>query len=361
MGAAAMGYFGAKEAKAAGEPEGKKSGGPPPSDYMGLMREQGAQQRALLEQQTRNNRPNQSTPWATNTWETGPDGRPVQRVALSGGLGEAATALQGQLAQNMRAPLDFSALPQLGTGESARQQASEAAYRQMASRLDPQWSQQEEAMRTRLLNQGVTEGSGAWNRAMQQLGQQRTDAYNQANLSSIREGTTAGQALFGQNMAARNQAMQELLRARQQPLSELQALQGFTAMPGYAQAGLGQADNLLGAAGMADAAAFRRWQEQMQAKRDLYGGIMDLGGTVAQIGMMASDERVKVDVMRLPFDVAPGVPAATFRYLKHMRMPGLYQGVIAQDLQKVRPEAVIEGEDGILYVGPEFAPRKIGD
>jgi hypothetical protein len=328
-------------------------------DYTAIGREQARLQNEMLDRQTQANRPNQSTPWASSTWGIGPDGRPTQSVSLNGGLGEASNALQGQVAESLRQPLDFSSLPELGTGEEAAKRARDAAYGQAASRLDPQWAEQEERNRTRLANQGLAEGSEAYNKAMDRLAQQRADAYNQANFSSIREGEAAGNMRFGQNMASRQQAMQEMLRRRGQPLAEMQALQGFTAMPGYSQAGMGQAPNLLGAAGMQQNADMQRWQQQMQTYADLFGGLMDIGAKAGQAYM--SDERAKVNVERLPTEAAPGVPLAVFRYRPEHNLPGLYAGVVAQDLQQHRPDAVYEGEDGYLYVSGEFAPTKIGD
>lgn len=357
----ALGYMGIKGAQDANKEGGKKSGGPPPGDYMGAVQEQADKQRQFLNEQTQANRPNQSTPFASSQWTKGPDGQWQQNVSLNGKLGESSNALQNQLAEQVRQPLDFSTLPELGTGESAREEASKAAYDQAASRLDPQWQQTEERNRTRLLNQGLAEGSEAYNKAMDRLSQQRNDAYNQANFSSIREGTAAGQALFGQNLTARNQKMQEVLRARSQPQQELGFLQSLLGMPGFSQAGQGQAPNLFGAMSAQDQANLMRWQMGQQGRADTIGGITDLITTLGPLIAMASDERVKVDVERLPEEVLPGVPLATFRYVPEMNLPGLYAGVVAQDLQKVQPEAVTEGEDGILYVGPDFFPVKIGE
>lgn len=342
-----------------GGDEGGKKAAPAPADYQGLVREMGDINQRMLEEQTRQNRPDQRTPFASTIWETGPDGRPVQRTQLEGGLGQAATALQGQLAESLGVPLDFSGLPELGTGETARQQAISAALGQAESRLNPRFATARERERTRLLNQGLVEGSEAFNRAMGELGQQETDAYNQALFSAQREGTAAGQALFGQNLASRQQMLGELLRKRSQPLSELQGLQGFTAMPGYAQAGRGQAPDLFGAATAQDAAAFRNWQARMQNMADMYGAGLDLLGTFGSLAA-ASDERVKTDVERLPVEAVPGVPVAVFRYKEGHGPSGLFSGVVAQDLLRVRPDAVSE-RDGILYVTPEFTPTKIGE
>lgn len=341
------GAFGVNKAKASA---------PPPPDYMGLDRQQAELQKQYLNEQTQANRPGQNTPFASSAWTRGPNGEWQQNVSLNGKLGEAANAVQGQVADQLGKPLDFSGLPEVGTGESARKQASDAAYQQATSRLDPQWRDTEEQNRVRLLNQGLAEGSEAYNKAMGRLSQQRNDAYNQANFSSIREGTSAGQALFGQNMAARNQAMQELLRARSQPLSDAQALHGFTAMPGFSQAGQAQAPNLLGAAGMQDQANMSRYQQQQQQLTDTLNAFMQMIGTGGQIAGMASDERVKDNLQRLPYEALPGVPFATWNY-----KPGYgnsstrYLGVVAQDLQKVAPDHVHD-VDGVLHVSPRFNP-----
>jgi hypothetical protein len=319
-------------------------------------------QERLLNEQTRNNRPNQSTPFASSQWTRGPNGEWQQNVSLNGGMGQAANALQTQLAEQLGVPLDFSSLPELGTGEEATQRASDAAYSQATSRLNPQFEEMEEKNRTRLLNQGLSEGSEAYNKAMDRLAQQRTDAYNQANYSAIREGTAAGQARFNQNLTARQQALGELMRRREQPLSELQRLQGFTAMPGFQGAGQGQAPNLLGALSAEDAARFRDWMAKNDIKADNIGAGFDLASTIGSVaGAFLSDERAKTGVERLPEEVAPGVPLAIFRYQPGLGPEGLYAGVVAQDVQRAQPHAVSKGPGGMLYVSGHFAPIRIGD
>lgn len=73
-------------------------------------------------------------------------------------------------------------------------------------RLNPQFARDEEALRTRLVNSGIRQGSDAWNAEMDDFGQRRNDAYNSLAL------------------AGRGQAMQELLAERNQPLNEITAL-----------------------------------------------------------------------------------------------------------------------------------------
>lgn len=320
---------------------------PPPPDYMGIARQQGEIANRLLEQQTRANRPNQSTDFASSTWEQGPDGQWRQRVGLNGPLAEASNRAQLSAAEMMGQPLDLGSLPGLTTGEQARQQAIDAAYGQASSRLDPQWRDMEEQNRTRLLNQGLAEGSEAYNRAMDRLSGQRNDAYNQAMFSAIGQGTSAGNALFNQSMSARQNALAEMLQRRSLPMQELQQLQGLTSMPGFSGAGQGQAPNLMGAAQAGDAASMQRYQMQQQQMMDAINAIMQLAGTGA---MVASDERMKEDVQRLPYEVLPGVPLATWKWREEYANAGPTAGVVAQDLQRVLPDLVHEGDDGHLMV-----------
>jgi hypothetical protein len=353
-----MGSFGAgaSQATQVGSQPGGKKNAPAPPDYMGLVREQGNTQQDMLQKQTRANRPNQSTPFASSTWVEGPDGQMTQQVGLNGPLGEASNAVQLQLLQAMTNPLDFSGLPQVSSGDAARQQGIDAAYSQATSRLDPRFSRALDSERTRLLNQGLAEGSEAYNRSMGELGMQENDAYNQATYSAIGQGREAGESITRQDMARRNQGMQEMLRQRSQPSADLQGLQSLLGMPGFMGAGQGQAPNLLGAGGMQGQANFQNWQANNQATSDAIGGGMDLLGMLGQLYFM-SDERAKMDVRRLPHDVVPGVPAAIFRYLPEIGLgDGRYVGVVAQDLQRVMPEAVRERPDGLLEVRSDFAP-----
>lgn len=322
-------------------------GPPAPPDYMGLAREQGNISERLLNQQTQANRPNQSTPFASSNWSQGPDGQWTQQVGFNGPLAGGAERAQLSAAEMMGQPLDMSGLQELSSGEDVQRQAIDAAYGQAASRLDPRFGKQREALRTQLLNQGLAEGSQAYRQAMGEFGQQENDAYNQAMYGAIGQGTQAGQAIFGRNLAARQQGLGELLRQRAQPMEDLQALQGLTVMPGFQGAGVAQAPNLLGAAGMQDQANMQRYQISQQQMAEILGML----GQLASTGIMAaSDERMKENVERLPYEVLPGVPLARWDWRPEHDGAGPNMGVVAQDLQQVLPEAVHEGEDGYLMV-----------
>lgn len=55
-------------------------------------------------------------------------------------------------------------------------------YELGSQRLDPRFARDEEALRGRLSNQGLTQGSAAWDAEMERFGQNRNDAYNQLTL-----------------------------------------------------------------------------------------------------------------------------------------------------------------------------------
>lgn len=104
------------------------------------------------------------------------------------------TALSGQ----QQALLD-SLYGDLGTG---RKSVEDALYAKATARLDPQFDRREEALRGRLVNQGLTEGDEAYRRAMQDLGFERTDAYGQAMNTATAAGGQEQSRLINALMAS---------------------------------------------------------------------------------------------------------------------------------------------------------------
>ncbi len=130
--------------------------------------------------------------------------------------------LQGQL--------DNSNLPQLYGADdlqAARTRAEQAIYQKQASYLDPQWQQRDTAFRTRMANQGVTEGSEAWRNAMDDENRSRSFDYDQARTSAITGGgdelarlTSIAQGNRGQIFGENVTGGQFQNNARQQALAE---------------------------------------------------------------------------------------------------------------------------------------------
>lgn len=262
-----------KEGRVMGE------GAPPPPDWKALQT--GITNSA--QQQNQNNRLNTSNPFASQTF--GSDG--TTSTQFTGGLGAAATGLQGQAA-GLGQPMDWSQFGTPGNGDDARNQAINASYGQATKRLDPQWDRRLEMGRTQLLNQGLDPSSEAYRNQMQDMNFARNDAYGSAMNSAIGQGQAAGDSVFRNNLMSQQNAISNALRQRGMPMQELQQLQGFLAQPGYNQ------DNstLAGSMGSAQFAKSAHEQEMQEAQAraaqesQTAGGIMSGIGTAAGIAAM---------------------------------------------------------------------------
>lgn len=120
-----------------------------------------------------------------------------------------------RIQESANAPFSFA-----GVGNEVRAedvlQAQRSAEEALMSRMNPQFARDEEALRTRLINQGIAQGSEAYNREMEQFGQAKNDARTQAILNAQRFGGTAQE----QALQRRNQAIQEYTTQRNAPLNE---------------------------------------------------------------------------------------------------------------------------------------------
>ena len=102
-------------------------------------------------------------------------------------------------------------------------------------RLQPQIQQNRESLRQNLANQGITEGSEAWNRAMAEQQQGESDLYSQAALQGINA-----------DMAARSQAVNEAIQSGQ--FANTAAEQDFARKLGLYNLPLNQVSALLSGA-----------------------------------------------------------------------------------------------------------------
>lgn len=108
------------------------------------------------------------------------------------------------------------------SGDIGTQQSNaEAAY---MARLEPQWAKDEEALRTRLINQGIGQGSQAYSNEINSFNQRKNDAMSQAVLAGQTYGTNAA----NQQLALRNQAINEYNTVRNAPLNEYTAMTSGT-------------------------------------------------------------------------------------------------------------------------------------
>jgi hypothetical protein len=115
-------------------------------------------------------------------------------------------------AGSIQTGLNFAGAPRLyGANDfnAANLRTQAAQYARAASRLDPQWATNQHDLDARLANQGVVQGSEAWQRAQDEIGRQRNDAYDQAIYGAIGAGNQEQQNLFGNSLAARQQSVGE--------------------------------------------------------------------------------------------------------------------------------------------------------
>lgn len=122
-----------------------------------------------------------------------------------------ATAAQAAFAAAQQAAgMDLSALPAMPTASDAdKQRVEQALYAQAMSRLDPMWQQRQADLQTQLANQGITLGSGAFDTSVGQFGRDRNDAYNAALYSAIIGGGAEQTRLFNLGMDARKEGFAE--------------------------------------------------------------------------------------------------------------------------------------------------------
>lgn len=228
-----------------------KQAAPAAPDYTAAAEKTSAGNLEAAKYATRANRVNQYTPYGNLTYNENGDGTWTQTQTLTPqaqatldkqqALSDkyADTASQGfDKVQSLLAnpQLDMSQLPTRGI--DVGQTAQEA----IMSRLQPQLAQQDEALRTRLANQGITLGSEAYGKEMTAQGQRGNDLQLQAALQGI-----------NLDQANRAGALQEQAYIQDRPLNLVNALRSGAQVQspqfqGYAQQGQTQGANYLGAA-----------------------------------------------------------------------------------------------------------------
>lgn len=219
----------------------------------------------------------------------------------------------------------------LNTPFKADTAAAEARLAELGSaRLDPRFAKEDEALRTRLANQGIVEGSEAWKSAMGDLGQSKNDAYNQLYLTG------------------RGQAMQEAYAERNQPLQEITGLLGGSQIqtPNFIntpQANVGGVDYM----GMVN----DQYKTQVNAANAKMGGLFGLLGTGVTAGIKYSDRRLKTDVHRVG-RLDNGLPVYAYRMVGS---PVTEIGLMADEVEDKFPDAVHQQPNGFKMVDYRIA------
>ena len=421
-----------------------KSSAPATPDYTGAAQAQAGASKEVTNMQTYANRPNIYTPFGSQTWSqqttkdpsTGQDvtswqmnnqlapvlqGALDDQMKLQAGRSDLASGFMGRVADEYKSPFDYSSLPALTQANAPQNLQTQTAnytpglatgfnfgqplpqmdssYRdnvanQLMSKMQPVHDYQTKQLETKLANQGLRAGSEAYNRAMNQLGNQQSlerfnaldqsgneaqrlynmqmqtaqQGYNQ-NLGAAQfQNQALGQAsaldlarmqaqnqalgqqygLNAQQAAAQNQLRQQAIAEQAQrrgmSLNEMNALLSgqqvsMPTMPSFQGAGQSQTPNLLGA-------LQSQYDSQLgatNAQNAQWGNLLGAGTTLGA-AYMFSDRRLKSNIKRVgTHEIGVGIYEYTM-----MGMP--QRGVIAQEVQAVRPDLVKRHANGYLTV-----------
>lgn len=274
---------------------------PPPPDPAATAAAQGQANKDAAVAQAQINMVNQQTPYGSLSYSqrgTGPDGTPLytatttlspgqQRLYDSGlavdqGVTDLARGYIGRIGDATAKPFDmadFGASPQYSEADRV------AARDRIVARAQPLFDQQREGIEGRLLAQGVTQGSEAYNRGVDELRRSQNDYYLGAD---VQAGAEAGQT-YDRSVAERQRAVQEALLQRQTPINEVSALLGTSQgvqQPQFVntpQTGMQPAD-VLGAQQLAYQGQLANFNAQNQRYNANLQGLYSLAGAGIRMG-----------------------------------------------------------------------------
>jgi len=335
---------------------GGKPTPPPAPDYIGAANATAAGNLANAQDAAAANRPNQTTTYGNLTWsQTGTDaqGNPIWSVNQSlspeqqqiyqgqsqlsqGALGTAnnwMNNLSGTTGQ-----VDMSKLP--GYGINPGQNYADA----MMQQLQPQLQRDQASLNQQLANQGIGIGSEAYNTAQQQ----QSDAANRARLQAITGGMNTG-------LAANNQAFNQAATNQQMPVNLINALRSGSQVqnPNFVNLNASQATtpgaDIMGATQSLGNYNNNVYNQQVAQQNAMTSGLFGLGGA----GLIAaSDIRVKQNI-KFKGKTEKGFNVYEFEYkpeFKDIAGYGKFIGVMAQEVEKVKPEAVSYHVNGYKMV-----------
>lgn len=320
---------------------------PAAPDYTGAAEAQAQSSREVTEQQTWANRPDQVTPFGTQSWSSRPQYDPTTgqtlnrwtqtttldpesqaaldaQQQLQAQRSSLASSMYGRVANEYGDIPDFSQFQTMGQapqamtfggGDRYSQEAEDALMGRFESRNTKQFEQATAAKRTQLYNMGLREGDEAFDRAMEEEANRQTDARQQAmygaTIGAGQEAArmqgmdiSAGQAQYGQQMQTANyqntlrqQQIAEYMQQRGFSLNEINALLtgqqvGMPNMPSFNQAQRSEAAQYNQAAQSQGQYNINAYNAEQQALQGMMSGV----GSIAGGAMMFSEKELKSDI-----------------------------------------------------------------
>ena len=317
------------------------------------------------------NNPNTYTPYGSQTFTsngTDANGNPTynqnltfspdqqklynQQVANQQQQGQtASTALQG-VQNQFNTPYDL--MKNVG-GMTASQQdlqkdynnQYDSLYKQQSAYLDPQYNNQQAQLETKLANQGIMPGSAAYQNAMDQQGRDKTFAYQQA-ANQAQAGAGAEQTRMAtQGLQNQAQAAQMYTQQYQSPLNFYNSLMTGTqaSLPQFGQVSTSNqsAPNVLGAYANNMNAQNNAYNGQVGTYNSTISGLMGIASAGA--AGARSDRRLKTAIKKVGKHKELNV--YEYEYIGHDQK---FIGVMADEVKKIKPEAVFTTPDGFMAV-----------
>ena len=207
-----------------------------------------------------------------------------------------------------------------------------------SKRLDPMLARRSEELRTRLANQGIKAGSDAYGQEMATFDQGANDAYNQLLL------TGRGQAAQ-EMLSERGLQTQERLTEDNQRINQISALLngGQVSMPNFLT------NNSVSPIPTTDNASIIANYDQQKLEAAKASGA-GLGSILSGVGGLfaLSDERTKENIE--PLGKVDADKVYSYDYKGPFDDGQKHIGVMAQEAEKKRPDAVMTGPDGLKRV-----------
>jgi len=310
------------------------------------------------------NRINQYTPYGSNTYQitgSAPDGTPTysQTVSLSpeqqslydkytqgqNTLADTALGGLGNVQSNFAQPFSLRNDPTKTDYTQALRNAQSAAYSNATEYLNPRYQEDQQALDSKLANQGLAAGGEAYDRAQGDFQRNKDMAYNQAWNGAYSQGLQAQNQGFNQGLQGAGLQFAEY----NQPLSSYNALMTgnqptnptFGNVPGVNQANTD-------VAGITNQ-GYQNQLGQYNANQQGINNLFSLGGSLGGAAILASDRRLKRDIVRVGTTVS-GIPTYVFRYNNDDGQT--YYGVMADEVRHI-PGAVHVMPNG--YLGVDYS------
>ncbi len=222
-------------------------------NYEAAAEATGESSRDVTNMQTWANRPNQNTPWGSTTWQSQAaidpsTGKPMtqwtqnttltpeaqqaleDQFAIQGGRSNIARELLPRAQQEYGQAMDWSGFKNLadapqagqiksGLGADATQvnpsqryynEAGDALMSQYNARMEPKQQRETAALETQLRNRGFNPGDQGYDQALADMRQSQGDQNSQAAFQAAQLAGQEGSRMYGMDMGARQQQMDEL-------------------------------------------------------------------------------------------------------------------------------------------------------